>query len=84
MNKDQVLADLTHYVTQEILEGDASDLEPTTPLLELGILNSLETARLMGFIQKQYGIAVPTDAMRVENLQTLTTLTELVYGLRPR
>ncbi|WP_095976940.1 acyl carrier protein [Melittangium boletus] len=84
MNKTQVLADLTRYVTQEILEGDASDLEPSTPLLELGILNSLETARLMTFIQKQYGIAVPTEQLRVENLQTLNTLTELVYGLRPQ
>ncbi|ADO72605.1 acyl carrier protein [Stigmatella aurantiaca] len=84
MNKAQLLADLTRYITEEILEGNAEDLEPSTPLLELGILNSLETARMMRFIEKQYGITVPADAMRVENLQTLSAITDLVHSLQPQ
>ncbi|MDC0708164.1 acyl carrier protein [Stigmatella sp. ncwal1] len=82
MNKAQLLTDLTRYVAEEILEGNAEDLEPSTPLLELGILNSLETARMMRFIQKQYGIAVPAEALRVENLQTLSAITDLVHSLQ--
>ncbi len=84
MIRDQLLDDLTRYIAEELLEGDAEDLEPSTPLLELGVLNSLETARMMGFIQKKYGITVPSEAMTVENLQTLSAITDLVYGLRPR
>jgi acyl carrier protein len=84
MTRNQILDDLTRYVAEELLEGDAEDLEPSTPLLELGVLNSLETARMMGFIQKKYGITVPAEAMRVENLQTLSAITDLVYGLRPQ
>jgi acyl carrier protein len=84
MTKAQLLADLTRYIAEEILEGDAEDLEPSTPLLELGVLNSLETARMMAFIQKQYGIIVPPEAMRVENLQTLSAITDLVFGLQPQ
>ncbi|ATB40494.1 malonyl CoA-ACP transacylase [Cystobacter fuscus] len=84
MTKTQLLADLTRYVAEEILEGAAEDLEPSTPLLELGILNSLETTRMMAFIQKQYGITVPADAIRVEDLQTLSAITDLVYGIHTR
>ncbi|QSQ13853.1 acyl carrier protein [Myxococcus landrumensis] len=80
MNQPQLLAGLTRYVAEEILEGDAEDLLPTTPLLELGILNSLETARMMTFVEKQYGITVPADAMRVENLSTLSAIADMVYA----
>jgi medium-chain acyl-[acyl-carrier-protein] hydrolase len=84
MTRNQLLDDLTRYVAEELLEGDAEDLEPSTPLLELGVLNSLETSRMMGFIQKKYGITVPAEAMKVENLQSLSAITDLVYGLRPQ
>jgi len=80
MNQPQLLASLTRYIAEEILEGDAEDLLPSTPLLELGILNSLETARMMRFIEKQYGITVPADAMRVENLSTLSAIADMVYA----
>lgn len=80
MNQPQLLASLTRYIAEEILEGDAEDLLPSTPLLELGILNSLETARMMTFIEKQYGITVPADAMRVENLSTLSAIADMVYA----
>jgi acyl carrier protein len=81
MDKAQILARLTQYIAEEILEGDAEDLEPSTPLLELGVLNSLETSRMMAFIQKEYGITVPPEAMRVENLQTLSAIADMVHGL---
>ncbi|MCP3102833.1 acyl carrier protein [Myxococcus sp. K15C18031901] len=80
MNQAQLLEGLTRYIADEILEGDAEDLLPSTPLLELGILNSLETARMVGFIEKQYGITVPADALRVENLQTLSAIADMVYA----
>ncbi|MBU8897885.1 acyl carrier protein [Corallococcus sp. H22C18031201] len=78
MNPEQILASLTQYVAHEILEDAAEDLTSTTPLLELGVLNSLETARMMAFVEKQFGITVPADAMRVENLQTLAAITDMV------
>ncbi|GHG75439.1 acyl carrier protein [Comamonas sp. JC664] len=84
MNRDILLKELTHYVVEELLDGDASELDASTPLLELGVLNSLETARMMAFVQKKYGISVPSEALKVENLQTLSAITDLVYDARPR
>ncbi|AKQ65686.1 hypothetical protein A176_002598 [Myxococcus hansupus] len=84
MNRDTLLKELTHYVVEELLDGDSNELDASTPLLELGVLNSLETARMMAFVQKKYGISVPAEALKVENLQTLSAITDLVYDARPR
>jgi len=84
MNRDELLDELTRYVVEELLDGDADELDASTPLLELGVLNSLETARMMGFVQKKYGISVPAEALKVENLQTLSAIADLVYDARPR
>ena len=82
MNKEQILTTLKSYIADEILEGDAADLEASTPLLDLGVLNSLEVARMMGFIQRSFGFSVPLASIRVENLRTLSALTEMVFGLQ--
>ncbi|WP_426752684.1 acyl carrier protein [Myxococcus sp. Y35] len=84
MNRDELLRELTRYVAEELLDGDAEELDASTPLLELGVLNSLETARMMGFVQKKYGITIPSEALKVENLQTLSAIADLVYDARPR
>ncbi|NOK01286.1 MULTISPECIES: acyl carrier protein [Myxococcus] len=84
MNRDDLLDVLTRYVTDELLDGDAEDLDSSTPLLELGVLNSLETARMMGFVQKKYGITIPSESLKVENLQTISAIADLVYDARPR
>ncbi|NVJ05960.1 acyl carrier protein [Myxococcus sp. AM001] len=84
MNRDDLLDDLTRYVAEELLDGDAEDLDSSTPLLELGVLNSLETARMMGFVQKKYGISIPSESLKVENLQTISAIADLVYDARPR
>ncbi|AEI67802.1 acyl carrier protein [Corallococcus macrosporus] len=84
MNRDDLLDDLTRYVAEELLDGDAEELDSSTPLLELGVLNSLETARMMGFIQKQYGITVPSESLKVENLQTISAIADLVYEAKSK
>ncbi|WP_394833370.1 acyl carrier protein [Pendulispora rubella] len=82
MTKEQIFETLRRYITEEILEGDAADLDASTRLLELGVLNSLEVARMTSFIQRNFGLIVPLDAIRVENLATLSSITEMVFALR--
>ncbi len=71
------------YVVSEILEGQDEDLLPTTPLLELGLLNSLEIRRLLAFIQARYDIVIPTEHVIAENLQNIRSIAALVDRLRP-
>src|SRR4029078_11081556 len=59
MDRSQVVAELAEYVRVELLGDHAAELGPTTPLLEWGILNSMNTARLLTHIRERHGVNVP-------------------------
>lgn len=78
----ELLHSLTRWVTDEILEGEGEDLREDTPLLELGVLNSIEVARLVAFLEREHGVRVPLAALRPSNLATLAAIAEMVEALR--
>jgi acyl carrier protein len=79
----QVLEVLTEYVSVRLLgEGDASDLTSRTPLLELGVLNSIETARLVAYIREAFGVRLPASSMTAGNFRDLESIAALVAGHR--
>lgn len=81
MNESDVAGILGKYLTEIILETSDIDIEPDTPLLELGILNSLTTTRLVGFIREHFEIDIPAEEMVGENFKDLLSLSKLVAGL---
>lgn len=85
LSQDEILADLTQYVRREFLgeteDGGDSDLEPTTPLLQLGILTSQNTGRLLAHILDEYGIPVPPASITGKHFQDLDRISELVADL---
>jgi acyl carrier protein len=79
--KRQVLATLTDYISREALEGRDEGLQPTSPLLAWGIINSLEITRLVAFIRQQFGVAVPGDRMIADHFKDLESIAALVIEL---
>ncbi len=78
-----VLAVLTEYVAVRLLGDDsASDLTARTPLLELGVLNSVETSRLVAYIRETFGVRLPPTALTANNFRDLETIAGLVVGHR--
>ena len=80
MQSDPIMDALRTYVCREMLEGDES-LGPDTPLLELGVLNSMEIMRLLAFIDDQLGVRVPSDCVSADNLRDLRAIAALVRRL---
>lgn len=85
LTQDEILADLTQYVRREFLgeteDEEGSDLEPTTPLLKLGILTSQNTGRLLAHVLEEYGLPVPPASITGKNFQDLDSISELVSHL---
>ena len=79
---DEILMELTDYITREILEGKAIGLDASTPLLEYGIINSLEIVRLIAFIRQRFGITIAPNRMMATHFRSLSSLTALVVALR--
>ena len=79
-----VLEVLTGYVAVRLLGDDnASDLTARTPLLELGVLNSVETSRLVAYIRETFGVRLPPAALTSNNFRDLETIAGLVVSHRP-
>ncbi|MEU4428967.1 acyl carrier protein [Actinoplanes sp. NPDC024001] len=72
---------MTEYVATRLLGPEnAADLTSTTPLLELGVLNSIETARLVAYIRATFGVRLSPATMTATNFRDLETIAGLVAG----
>jgi acyl carrier protein len=81
MNQSEVMHGVKDFVSREVLDGRDIGLDGSTPLLEWGIINSIEMARLVNFIQSRFGIKVPPDRIIPVYFKDLASITELVMDL---
>ena len=82
MTKDNIIEQVSDFVRQELLDGDPrGELDETTPLLEWGVLNSLNTVRLLTFIREELGVAVPPAEINAQNLKNVRAIAAMVVGL---
>jgi acyl carrier protein len=82
MQRSDILQELMNYIAVEMLDGDGSDLESSTPLLEWGIINSIEIIRLIHFIEGKFKVEVPFDRIIPEHLRDADSIAGLVSQLR--
>ena len=78
MTEAQILKRLTTYVAEEILEGEDDGLDGQSPLLEWGVLNSIEIVRLQAFILETFEVEISSDLVTPEHFATLDAITRLV------
>lgn len=76
-----VMTALTRYIADHILDGKDIGLDATTPLLEWGVINSLEIVRIITFVSDRFGVAIPSDKVVADHFKDLQSLTNLVVQL---
>lgn len=81
MQSEQVLKEIHAFVARELLDGKAADLEANTPLLAWGIIDSFSLAMLLKFLKDRFQVEVPLNQVSAANLESLTTITQLVMSL---
>jgi acyl carrier protein len=80
--RDQTMSKLTEFVSTELLGQDESaELKPDSRLLEWGVLNSMNTARLLTYIRDGLGVFVSPLYITGQHFQTLDSITDLVQSL---
>jgi acyl carrier protein len=78
MRAQVILDTLREYVDERILQDPAVAIDPDTPLLEWGILNSVSTVQLIGFIRERFGVDVPPEEVAGANFRDLRSITRLL------
>ena len=80
MQRIEVLEQLKNYITKQVLDGKNIGLDETTPLLEWGVINSLEIVRLLTFSRTQFNVDIPNNQMIAENFMNLSVITDMVMA----
>lgn len=71
------------FVLDRFLPGEnPANLTATTPLISGGILDSLATLELVGFIEKTYGIELEAYEVDPDRLDSLERIAALVAAKR--
>ncbi|QKV90523.1 acyl carrier protein [Streptomyces sp. NA02950] len=82
MTRDAVQDQLADYIRRTFLDDSSASLDSDTPLLEWGILNSMNTARLLTYIREELGTTVPPTHITGKHLKDLNAITDMVTSLR--
>jgi acyl carrier protein len=81
-SRGSLVKELTQYIQDHLLDGDRSaGLTTETPLLEWGILNSIDTARLVGYIRERFGVRVPPAQIVQRHFKNIECIADLVASL---
>jgi len=80
-NKQIVEQSIKEYILKEFLPGeDASALTSTTPLMTTGVLDSIATLKLVGFLEQEFSISIAAHETDAEYLDTIDSISQLVLG----
>jgi len=81
MSIEAIADDIRDYIGRELLNGQDVGLDRTTPLLELGLIDSMSIFMLTKWVTKRYGVEVPPEQLNVDNLKTIDTIAKLLASL---
>lgn len=82
MSYESVLAALTGFIEERVLRSSDGELDATTPLLEWGVLTSMNIAWMVSFILEEFHLYIPPDRIVGANFKNLDTITRMVLSLR--
>ncbi|AXK35447.1 acyl carrier protein [Streptomyces armeniacus] len=84
-DRDTIYDAIRQYVQENFLDdSDVTELAPDTPLLEWGVLTSMNTSLLLAFIRTELDVVVPPTHITGRHFASLDAVTDLVYGLAPQ
>lgn len=76
-----MLKDILAYANKQLLGDPLAGLEADTPLLEIGVLNSLSMVTLLEYIEETFGVAIPDEKITPENFADINSVWNLVSAL---
>jgi acyl carrier protein len=82
ISRDEIYTKLSAYIQEQFLDdSEISELKPDTPLLEWGVLNSMNTSILLTYIRTELGVTIPPTHITGRHFYSIETITDMVYEL---
>jgi acyl carrier protein len=80
LTADEYIEPIREYIERHHLDG-RSELDPKTPLLEWGVIDSLALTDVLDFVEDEYEVTIPVEEITPENLRDLESIGALVARL---
>ncbi len=77
-----VTDDIRSYLADQLRISEAGSLDADLPLVQNGIIDSIELMQVVSFLEKSYGISVDETEFLPSNLRTLNTMAAFVERKR--
>ena len=77
LTADRYIEPIREYIVSHHLD-ERSELDPKTPLLEWGVIDSLALADVLAFIEDEFEVTIPAEEITPENLRDLESIAALV------
>lgn len=76
MDIGDIKAQVLEYLKEEI--GVDAGIAEDDPLFSTGAVDSFDLVRILGFLEEQYGLALSPLEASLDNLDSVTRISELV------
>ncbi|ONK11253.1 hypothetical protein [Streptomyces sp. MP131-18] len=81
-DRETIYKAISTYVQDTFLgEGDIPELTAESPLLEWGVLTSMNTSLLLAFIRNELNVVVPPTHLTGQHFANLRSITDTVYDV---
>lgn len=81
-SRDEIYDAIRGFIEESFLgESGISELDSDTPLLEWGVLNSMNTSVLLNYIRTELDVTVPPTYITGRHFHTVETITDMVHEL---
>jgi acyl carrier protein len=71
---------LEHFITQELLLGQETEIDPDQSLTASGVIDSLSLLRLIAFIEDTFQVEIEDTELSPDHFETLNVMVDLVEG----
>jgi acyl carrier protein len=83
-SQQALCGELIRYFSVEVLEGQDIGLDDSTPLLDMGLLNSVELLKLLAFMDERFSLTVPPEELLSHNLKDVASISQMIARLLSR
>jgi acyl carrier protein len=81
-DRPTILAEIRSFIADWFRDGREDGLEPDTPLVTSGIVDSAGVVEVVEFLERRFGVRLSDADVSLRNCNTLRGLSDLVLSRR--
>jgi acyl carrier protein/D-alanine--poly(phosphoribitol) ligase subunit 2 len=69
---------LAHFVQSEVSKDPRQPVQPATPLISSGLVDSFSLIKVLAFIEDEFGVVIPDEAATARSMDSIDLILKLI------